>query len=118
MLCAAMGEIDVRHHGAITARLREQAEEDAMRVTIHGHQEMAEEDVYFDEVREVLLGAAVVENYPEHRRGPCCLICRRTSRGRSLHVVCTTSLEVAVIITVYEPKPPKWAGPFERGQVQ
>jgi hypothetical protein len=30
-------------------------------------------------------------------------------------VVCTTGLEVIVVITVYEPKPPKWATPFQRG---
>jgi hypothetical protein len=77
---------------------------------------MVEEDVSLEEVREVLLDAAVVENYPEHKRGPCCLVCRRTSRGRYLHVVCTTSLEVVILITVYEPKPPKWVTPFKRGE--
>lgn len=106
----------MHNRDAIAARLKEQAERDALRVTVHGHQEMVEEDVSLEEVREVLLDAAVVENYPEHKRGPCCLVCRRTSRGRYLHVVCTTSLEVVILITVYEPKPPKWVTPFKRGE--
>jgi hypothetical protein len=63
-----------------------------------------------------LIGAQVVEDYPEHRRGACCLVCQRTRRGKYVHVVCTTSLDVAVIITVYEPRAPKWATPFERGK--
>ena len=81
----------------------------------HGHQEMVAEDIPYDAVREVLLDCQVIENYPDHQRGPCCLVCGRTSSSRFLHVVCTTSLDVIVIITVYEPKPPKWAMPFERG---
>jgi hypothetical protein len=35
---------------AIAARLREQAERDALRVTVHAHQEMVEEDVALQEI--------------------------------------------------------------------
>ena len=110
-----MLDVNVHDHGAITTRLREQAGADRLRITVHAHQEMVEEDVAIDEVRDVLLRATMVENYPEHKRGPCCLLCGQSSRDRYVHVVCTTSLELAVIITVYEPKPPKWLSPFERG---
>ena len=105
-------------NSVITIRLREQAVADAMRVTVHAHQEMVEEDISFAEIREVLLDGRVVENYPEHKRGPCCLICRKTSCGKYVHVVCTTSFEVAIIITVYEPKQPKWVTPFQRGAIK
>jgi uncharacterized DUF497 family protein len=108
------GGVDKDH--AVATRLRQQAEADAVRVTVHTHQEMVEEGVSLEEVREVLLDAAVVENYREHKRGPRCLVCRETTRGRHLHVLCTTSLEVVVVITVYEPKPPKWVTPFKRGE--
>ena len=99
----------------IAARLREQASADGIRVTIHCHQEMVEEYIVYEAVREALMDCRVIENYPDHQRGPCCLVCGRTSSGRFLHVVCTTALEVIVIITVYEPKAPKWVTPFERG---
>jgi len=79
---------------------------------------MVEEEVSYDELCEVLGGARLLENYPDHKRGACCLVCGRTGRDRYLHIVCTTSLEVAIIITVYEPKPPKWPTPFERGARQ
>ena len=100
---------------AIAARLQEQARTDAVRISIHAHQETIEEDVSYDELREVLLDAQVVENYADHKRGSCCLACGRTRKERYIHVVCTTGLEVAVIITVYEPVAPKWVSPFERG---
>ena len=110
-----MSDVDVHDYGAIAARLREQAGADRLRVTVHAHQEMVEEDVSVDDVRDVLLRARVVENYPEHKRGPCCLVCGRSSRGEYVHVVCTTSLELVIIITVYKPNLPKWASPYERG---
>jgi len=108
---------DARHSNSaeIAARLRQQSSADDIRVTVHGHQEMLAEDIAYEAVREVLLDCRVIENYPDHQRGPCCLVCGRTSPGRFLHVVCTTALDVIVIITVYEPKPPKWVTPFERG---
>jgi len=82
---------------------------------VHGHQEMVAEDISYDAVLEALRDCKVLENYPDHQRGPCCLVCGRTVSGRCLHVVCTTSRDILVIITVYEPKPPKWVTPFERG---
>jgi hypothetical protein len=113
-----MDEVSVPDLAVIASRLRKQAETDAMRITLHGHQEMVQGDISLDEIREVLLDATVVENYPEHKRGPCCLVCGWTSRGRPVHVVCTTSLEIAIITTVYEPKPPKWVTPSERGRAE
>ena len=110
-----MGSAVYRDAARIATRLREQASADAIRVTVHGHQEMVAEDIAYGDVRDILLDCQVIENYPDHQRGPCCLVCGRTSSGRFLHVVCTTALALIVIITVYEPKTPKWVTPFERG---
>ena len=98
----------------IVNRLREQANDVLLRITAHAHQEMTEEDVVLDDVIDVLRAATVVENYPEHKRGACCLVAGRTRRNRVLHVVCSTSLDFAVVITVYEPKPARWVTPYER----
>ena len=110
-----MDNIDIRNNAMIVTRLREQAARDAIKITIHGYQEMVNDAVSMDDLRGVLMNATVLENYPEHKRGPCCLVCGRAG-ARYIHVVCTTSHEVAIIITVYEPKPPKWPTPFERGE--
>ncbi|MCB2263644.1 MAG: DUF4258 domain-containing protein [Candidatus Thiosymbion ectosymbiont of Robbea hypermnestra] len=111
-----MSDVPIHSLEAIVARLRQQAEEELMRITVHAHQEMVEEHISLDDVVSVLLQATVVENYPEHRRGACCLVCGQNRTGRYLHVVCTTALDPAIIITVYEPKLPKWVDPFTRGQ--
>jgi hypothetical protein len=46
---------------------------DAIRLSLHAHQEMVEDAISCDQVREVLRGPRVIENYPNHQRGPCCL---------------------------------------------
>jgi len=112
---ACVSDVGRRDPGKIASRLRAQASADDIRVTAHGHQEMVAENIGYEAVQEVLMVGRVIENYPDHQRGPCCLVCGCTSSGRYLHVVCTTALEVIVIITVYEPKAPKWVTHFERG---
>jgi hypothetical protein len=58
----------------------------------------------------------ILENYPDAKRGPCRLIGGDGGQGRHLHLVVTTDQPPPVIITVDEPKPPKWVTPTRRGQ--
>jgi len=111
-----MADAGAHNVEAIAERLSQQAATGQFRVTAHAHQEMVEDDVQLDDVVDVLRRATVIENYPDHRRGPCCLVCGEDHSGRHLHVVCTTALDLAVIITVYEPTLPKWETPFRRGR--
>ncbi len=98
----------------IIKQLRQQVSRDSIRVSLHGHAEMVEEDISYDQLCEALSNGSVIENYPEHQRGACCLVCGQTTLGRYVHVVCTTSLDVVIIITVYEPQLPKWVTPYQR----
>jgi hypothetical protein len=99
-------------------RIRKQAEQESLRITQHAQQEMVEDDVTLAELTEVLRSCSIIENYPEHRRGACCLVSGYThERRRSLHVVCTTDQPLLIVITVYEPKPPKWVTPTQRGRL-
>ncbi len=72
-----------RNPAEIALRLREQAAADHIRVTIHGHQEMVAEDISYEVVGEVLQKSRVIENYPDHQRGPCCLVCAVSLPGGS-----------------------------------
>ena len=89
--------------GAILARIKSQAVSEAYRVTLHAQQEMVEENIGLDEVLEALQRGEILEHYPEHRRGACCLVSGRTGHGRHLHFVCTTAQPLLILITVYEP---------------
>ena len=97
-------------------RVRRQAATETLRITQHAHHEMVEEEITLSEVLEAIATGLILENYPEHRRGACCLISGMTTEDRPLHVVCTTTLPVLIIITAYEPKAPRWVTPTERNR--
>lgn len=84
-------------------------------VSRHALREAIDEDISIDEVRQALLSGMIIENYPTHRRGPCCLVYGQTEVGRDLHIVITSSLVPVLIITVYEPRAPYWSTPVTRG---
>jgi hypothetical protein len=86
----------------------------ALRITLHAHAAMRDEAITLAEVLDAIATGQILEHYPEHRRGACCLLGGQTAAGRALHVVCTTAQPVLVLITVYEPLPPKWITPTQR----
>jgi hypothetical protein len=109
--------LELGNWSRIAEQIRVKVTAQAVRVTAHAQAEMVEEGITLDEVFEALRSCRVLENYPEHRRSACCLVIGRPA-GRPLHVVCTTAQPVLIVITVYEPKPPKWRVPEERGTKQ
>ncbi len=96
-------------------RIQRQMEEGSLRLTLHAQQEMVDENVKVDDIYDAIATGQVLENYPQHRRGACCLLCGHTHQGRFLHIVCTTANSKLIVITVYEPRPPKWITPTYRG---
>jgi hypothetical protein len=98
----------------VVGRIRRQAAERSLRLTLHAHQEMVQESIAIEEVLEALAGCELLEEYPDDRRGPSCLVLGYTALERPLHMVCTTQQPVLILITVYEPVPPKWPSPTQR----
>ena len=109
-----MQEPDAVELENLLARLRSQAAAEAFRVTLHAQQEMVEEQITLDEVVQAIRHGEILEHYPEHRRGACCLVNGFTDEGRPLHIVCTTGQPLLILITAYQPRPPKWVTPRER----
>ena len=99
---------------ASLAQIQAQARAETLRVTLHARDAMRDETITLDEVLEAIATGQILEDYPEHRRGACCLVGGQTRAGRPLHLVCTSAQPVLVLITVYEPQRPKWLTPTER----
>ena len=97
-------------------RIRLQARANNVRVTQHAQQEMVAEQISLDEVLEAISQGTILEDYAQHRRGACCLMYGHTRTGRAIHIVCTTAQPTLVVITVYEPRLPKWITPTQRRQ--
>ena len=60
-------------------------------------------------VREVISNGTIIEDYPEDKYGPSCLIFGMTVVGRPIHIQCSyPSRFIIKIITLYEPDPVRW----------
>ena len=82
----------------------------------HAIVESANDMVDDEEIEVAIANGALVEDYPDDKRGHSCLICGKMRDGRYLHVVAGMAEENAVIITTYLPSPNKWETPFKRRQ--
>jgi hypothetical protein len=61
------------------------------------------------EIREAFVSGQVIEDYPDDKYGPSCLILGFTLAGRPLHIQCSyPSRPLVKIITLYEPDPNLW----------
>ena len=61
------------------------------------------------ELREAISIGEIIQDYPDEKNGPTCLIYGKTASGRAIHVQCSyPSRQVMKIITVYEPDPERW----------
>lgn len=57
-----------------------------------------------EELCQAVATGEVIEDYPEDRYGPSCLILGYTDTGRALHIHCSyATRDLIKIITVYQP---------------
>lgn len=67
------------------------------------------------ELHDVIANGIVIEDYPEDKYGPSCLIHGMTSKKRPIHIQCSyPSRPILKIITLYEPDPVLWVDFKER----
>jgi hypothetical protein len=77
------------------------------RYTIHAAQQRIARAIRRNEIESAIMRGEIIEDYPEHRYGPCCLVFGITDNGKALHIVCSLR-EIVDVITVYEPDPAEW----------
>lgn len=76
----------------------------------HAVDQSIQRDIRIAELEEAFLGTCdLVEDYPDDKYGPSCLILGFTKAMRPLHVLVSyPSRPVLKIITLYEPDPAEW----------
>jgi hypothetical protein len=65
--------------------------------------------ITLQELKEAIVTAELVEDYPNDKYGPSVLLLGFTKRQRPLHIQCSyPSRPLLKIITLYEPNPVRW----------
>ena len=61
------------------------------------------------ELHEAIADGAVIEDYPQDKFGPSCLVFGMTKSNRPIHIQCSyPSRKLVKIITLYQPDPEEW----------
>lgn len=99
------------------ARIRELAAEGHLRISDHGYDELAEDDIFLADVLAGLETAVVVEDCPAAARGESVLVLQMDRDGQPIHVVwgiAKGSNKPGILVTAYRPDPKRWSADFMR----
>jgi hypothetical protein len=77
------------------------------RFSDHAIKRMIERYIERVEVEEAIYSGIIIEEYPDDKYSPSCLIYGQTIVERDLHVQASMPPKI-VIVTVYEPDPSEW----------
>ena len=92
------------------ARIHDAIRSNRIRITNHATDEAEDDDLLLDEILASVLIGELIEQYPNDRPYPSCLIYGVDTTGDAIHSVWAYNedTEWAVLITVYRPDPARW----------
>ena len=81
-----------------------------VRITDHADEEAFNDDLTYEEIYSSVIQSEVIEDYPNDKPYPSCLILGKNFLGQPIHSVWAYNQENmwAVLITVYRPDPERW----------
>ena len=90
-------------------QVRSQLNAGSFDFTLHALERLVERNISESEIRQAGLQAVVIEEYPDDKYAPSCLLLGFTGAGRPLHLqVSLADTEDVRIVTIYEPDPEQW----------
>ena len=99
------------------ARILQLVQVGSVRISEHGYDEMAADDILARNVIKSVAAGVVVEDYPDYPKGPSVLTLQRDVDGQPIHVVWgipKNEMGPAVLVTAYRPDRERWEDDFRR----
>ena len=94
---------------ALIDEIRAKFDRDVFEFSKHSTDQTILRSIFLNEIREAISAGEVIEDYPDDKYGPSCLILGFTNQGRPLHIQCSyPSRPLLKVITIYEPDPEEW----------
>jgi hypothetical protein len=88
-----------------------------LRITDHADEEANNDGISIIEVLDTISAGEIIEQYPDDKPYPSCLILGTLKDGRPIHTVWAfnDNTQSSVLITIYRPDPKQWVdGKFRR----
>ena len=93
----------------ILNEIRAKIQQEQFELSRHAVDRMLLRNILMPEIQQVIANGEMIEDYPNDKYGPSCLVFGLTLTQRPLHIQCSyPSRPLIKIITVYEPNPEKW----------
>jgi len=93
----------------LIAEIRTKFTQDEFEFSKHATDQSLLREIAVQEIREVVESGEVIEDYPDDKYGPSCLIFGFTIARRPIHVHCShPERPIVKVITVYEPNATEW----------
>ena len=89
--------------------VRQQLSDGEFDLTLHVARRIVQREVSEAEIRQAGSSAFIIEDYPDDKYSPSCLMLGFSTDGRPLHILVSLADTTLVrVITVYEPDPAYW----------
>ncbi len=87
--------------------IRDRILESKYRISDHAVKQMIKRSITRSEIEEAVINGEIIEEYPDDKYSPSCLIYGRTKTEKDLHVQLSLPPSI-IVITTYDPDPEEW----------
>lgn len=81
-------------------------------ITKHAANRLKERGICLDDIECAIMNGRIIEEYPDDKPFPSCLILGTTAARKPLHLVASTDGEMIYLITSYFPDVHRWESDF------
>jgi hypothetical protein len=87
--------------------IRSKIQKEEYELTLHAIKRRIERKISTDDIEQAVLTGEIIEEYPEDKPFPSCLIAGLTKKNEPIHVVCAIA-PLVKIVSVYVPEEKEW----------
>lgn len=94
---------------SVVQELRSKFYKDEFEFSKHAVDQTILREISVQEIRDAVRDSEIIEDYPDDKYYPSCLLLGFTNQNRPLHIHCSyPTRDLVKIVTVYEPDPARW----------